>query len=288
MLTTTLKMLRDAQIGGYAIGAFNAENAEMVSAIVQAAEEMHSPVIIQTTPSTLKYLTPACFVGMVKAAAQTVSVPVALHLDHGASFSMAKDCIHSGYTSVMIDGSALPFEKNIQVTRQVVDYALNFGIPVEAELGKIGGKEDDVCAEQTAYTDPQDAQEFVKNTGVSSLAIAIGTAHGIYTSPPVLDLERITAIRQVLEIPLVLHGASGLSDEVMREAVKKGINKINFATELRMAYSQGIKQTIQDSPSAFDPKVYGRKGIEQVKELVKKKIQVCGSENRGIDGGDPF
>lgn len=280
MLVTTKKMLNDARDGGYAVGAFNAENAEMVWAIVNAAEELKAPVIIQTTSSTLKYFPPAYFANMAKAAAASVSVPVAIHLDHGASFELAKACIDSGYTSVMIDGSALPYEENIRVTQKVRDYADNFGIPVESELGKIGGKEDDTESDEDQYTDPAQAADFVSRTGISSLAVAIGTAHGIYAKKPVLDFNRATLIRKVVSIPLVMHGASGLSDEALREGVEKGMAKINFATELRIAFTDAVKAHMAEHPNDFDPKKYLGTARIAVKELVKAKILVCGSAGK--------
>ena len=280
MLVTTKKMLNDARDGGYAVGAFNAENAEMVWAIVNAAEELKAPVIIQTTSSTLKYFPPAYFANMAKAAAASVSVPVAIHLDHGASFELAKECIDSGYTSVMIDGSALPYEENIRVTQKVRDYADNFGIPVESELGKIGGKEDDTESDEDQYTDPAQAADFVSRTGISSLAVAIGTAHGIYAKKPVLDFNRATLIKKVVSIPLVMHGASGLSDEALREGVEKGMAKINFATELRIAFTDAVKAHMAEHPNDFDPKKYLGTARIAVKELVKSKILVCGSAGK--------
>ncbi|WP_312694976.1 class II fructose-bisphosphate aldolase [Caproiciproducens sp.] len=280
MLVTTKKMLNDARDGGYAVGAFNAENAEMVWAIVNAAEELKAPVIIQTTSSTLKYFSPAYFANMAKAAAASVSVPVAIHLDHGASFELAKACIDSGYTSVMIDGSALPYEENIRVTQKVRDYADNFGIPVESELGKIGGKEDDTESDEDQYTDPVQAADFVNRTGISSLAVAIGTAHGIYAKKPVLDFNRVTLIKKVVSIPLVMHGASGLSDEALREGAEKGMAKINFATELRIAFTDAVKAHMAEHPNDFDPKKYLGTARIAVKELVKSKILVCGSAGK--------
>lgn len=280
MLVTTKKMLNDARDGGYAVGAFNAENAEMVWAIVNAAEELKAPVIIQTTSSTLKYFPPAYFANMVKAAAASVSVPVAIHLDHGASFELAKACIDSGYTSVMIDGSALPYEENIRVTQKVRDYADSFGIPVESELGKIGGKEDDTESDEDQYTDPAQAADFVSRTGISSLAVAIGTAHGIYAKKPVLDFNRATLIKKAVSIPLVMHGASGLSDEALREGVEKGMAKINFATELRIAFTDAVKAHMAEHPNDFDPKKYLGTARIAVKELVKSKILVCGSAGK--------
>ena len=280
MLVTTRKMLEDAKAGGYAVGAFNAENAEMVWGIVHAAEELRSPVIIQTTSSTLKYLSPAYFAGIVRAAADATPIPVALHLDHGASYELAKECIDCGYTSVMIDGSALPFEENLALARRVRDYAEQFGVPVEAELGKIGGKEDDVSSDGDQYTDPLEAREYCERSGISSLAVAIGTAHGVYAKAPKLDLDRASEIAAVVRVPLVMHGASGLADDVMREGVRKGISKINFATELRIAFTQAIKAYLEKDPDVIDPKKYLTGARMAVAELTKAKMLVCGSDGK--------
>lgn len=272
---TSRQMLLDAQRGGYAVGAFNAENMEMVMAIIAAAEEMQTPVMIQTTPSTVKYASLALYRANVYAAAEAAGVDVCLHLDHGSSFDLAVQAIASGYSSVMIDGSHSPLDENIALTRAVVDVARPCGVPVEAELGKVGGKEDDLEADGCGYTDPADAVRFVAETGVGSLAVAIGTAHGIYSGTPVLDVERLRAIRAVVDIPLVLHGASGLSDAAVRETIAAGICKVNFATELRIAYSEGVKETLAADPAVFDPKKYGKTAMAHVKELVKAKIAVC-------------
>lgn len=274
------KMLIDAQAGHYAIGAFNAENMEMVKAIIAAAEELKAPVMIQTTSSTLKYATPEMFASMVRAEAKNASVPVCIHLDHGSSFELAVSCMISGYNSVMIDGSKLPFEENIAISKKVADIARANNIPVEAELGTVGGKEDDVVAEGNAYTDPAQAKEFAERTGITSLAVGIGTAHGFYKNTPVLDVERLSEIAAVVDIPLVLHGASGLSDEQIRECVKRGICKVNFATELRNAYSRAVAEYFAKDPEVVDPKKYGKEGMAAVTELVKAKMLVCGCNNK--------
>ena len=279
-LVTSGKMLKDAQKGGYAVGAFNAENMEMVKAIIKAAEELKAPVMIQTTPSTVKYGTLETYAAIVAAEAKMASVPVCLHLDHGNSFELAVQAIKAGYTSVMIDGSHEDFEGNIAVSNKVADVAKAVNIPVEAELGKVGGKEDDLEAEADTNTDPQQAKEFVERTGVDSLAVAIGTAHGFYVGTPVLDKERLTEIRQVVDIPLVLHGASGLSDEDVRECVKRGICKVNFATELRAAYTAAGKKLMEEKPETIDPKALGKVGMAAVTELVKGRMKVCGCDGK--------
>lgn len=279
-LVTSGKMLTDAQKGGYAVGAFNAENMEMVKAIIKAAEELKAPVMIQTTPSTVKYGTLETYAAIVSAEAKKASVPVCLHLDHGNSFELAVQAIKAGYTSVMIDGSHEDFEGNIAVSKKVADVAKAVNIPVEAELGKVGGKEDDLEAEADTNTDPQQAKEFVERTGVDSLAVAIGTAHGFYVGTPVLDKERLTEIRQVVDIPLVLHGASGLSDEDVRDCVKRGICKVNFATELRAAYTAAGKKLLEEKPETIDPKALGKVGMAALTELVKGRMKVCGCDGK--------
>ncbi|MBQ1312568.1 MAG: class II fructose-bisphosphate aldolase [Blautia sp.] len=279
-LVTSKEMLLDAQKRGYAVGAFNAENMEMVKAIIQAAEELKAPVMIQTTPSTIKYGTLDTYAGIVAAEAKKASVPVCLHLDHGSSFELAMQAIQAGYTSVMIDGSKLEFEGNVEVSKKVADVAAAMNIPCEAELGKVGGKEDDLVAVADTNTDPMQAREFVERTGVTSLAVAIGTAHGFYVGTPVLDKERLSEIRKVVDIPLVLHGASGLTDEDVSDCVRRGICKVNFATELRAAYTKAVRETLAADDKVFDPKVYGKAGIQAVKELVKARMIVCGCDHK--------
>ena len=279
-LVTSKQMLLDAQKGGYAVGALNAENMEMVKAIIAAAEELCAPVMIQTTPSTVKYGGLDMYAAMVAAEAKKAKVPVCLHLDHGSSFELAVQAIKAGYTSVMIDGSHEEFEENIAVTGRVVQAAHPVEIPVEAELGKVGGKEDDLEAEADTNTDPAQAEEFARRTGVDSLAVAIGTAHGFYVGTPVLDKERLSQIRQVVDVPLVLHGASGLTDEDVKDCVKQGICKVNFATELRAAYTDAGKKLLAEKPETFDPKALGKVGMAAVKEKVMERMKVCGCDGK--------
>jgi tagatose 1,6-diphosphate aldolase GatY/KbaY len=281
---TSAQMLKDAQNGKYAIGAFNVENMEMAIAIISAAEELRAPVMLQTTPSTVKYASLEVFSAMIRALADKATVPVAMHLDHGSSFALAQNAIAAGYSSVMIDGSKEPLDGNIAVTRSVVEEAAG-RVPVEAELGTVGGKEDSTVATTTAYTDPDDAAKFVAESGCSSLAVGIGTAHGIYVGTPVLDTERLAAIRAKLiesncDIPLVLHGASGLSAEAVRECIAKGICKVNFATELRQAYTAGTKEYLAKDEKVFDPKKYGKSAMAAVKAAVSERILVCGSNGK--------
>ncbi len=279
-LVTSTEILLKAQKEHYAVGAFNVENMEMAQAIISAAEELRAPVILQTTPSTVKYAGLDMYLANVATLAKKATVPVAMHLDHGSSFELAVQAIRAGYTSVMIDGSHESFEDNIDVSRRVVNVAKPNDIPVEAELGKVGGKEDDLECNDPGYTDPKDAVEFVEKTGISSLAVAIGTAHGLYAGTPKLDVERLKEIRKVVDIPLVLHGASGLSDKDVIDCIKEGICKVNFATELRIAYSDGVKEVLKENPETYDPKKYGAVGRERVKQLVMNRIKVCGSNGK--------
>ena len=281
MPLVTRNLLLDAQKGGYAVGAFNVENMEMVQAVVAAAEEMHAPVILQTTPSTIKYADLEYFYANVKTAAEKASVPVSIHLDHGNSFDLAMRALRAGYTSIMIDGSQKSFEENIAVTKAVVDACHPSGIPVEAELGKVGGKEDDLNGgEGNPYTDPQEAKTFVEATGVDSLAIAIGTAHGVYKGIPKLDMERLSETRKVVSGPLVLHGTSGVPDDAVRNCISRGICKVNYATDLRIAFSRGVNAVLKEHPDTIDPKKYSAQGREEVKQYVINKIKVCGSVNK--------
>ncbi len=277
---TTKQMLKDAQIGKYAIGAFNIENMEMAQAVVAAAEKMRAPVMMATTSSTARYAPPAVFYGIVRALADAATVPVALHLDHGDSVESAKAALAAGYSSVMMDGSKLPFEENIDVVRKVVEAAQEYDVPVEAELGKVGGKEDEHEVKDPGYTDPAEAARFVQETGIDSLAVAIGTAHGVYVSEPRLDVDRLSAIRAVVTIPLVLHGSSGLSDEAVRECVARGICKVNFATELRQAFTRGMREALAAKPDGFDPKQFLKPARDAVFALVCERISVCGSANK--------
>lgn len=275
-LVTTTYMLRQAQAGGYAIGAFNIENAEMAQAVCAAAQQTGMPVIMQTTASTLRYITPAGFVGMAAAAAQQYGVTAALHLDHGDSCQLACACIEAGYTSVMIDGSKLGFEENIALTRQVVDFAHSHGVPVEAELGTVGGKEDDVQSAGDQYTDPAQAAAFVARTGVDSLAIGFGTAHGFYATPPVLDLDRVSLVRRQVAVPLVMHGTSGIAAADVQTAIRGGICKVNYATELREAFTRGVQSYLAGDAQVVDPKKYLAQARANVTELVAQRIQELG------------
>lgn len=281
MLVTTKEILLKAQAGGYAVGAFNVENMEMVQAVLEAAEELNSPVIMQTTPSTVKYAGLDYYLSNVKTAAERASIPVVMHLDHGNSFELAMQALRTGYTSIMIDGSHETFENNVAVSKAVVDACHPSNIPVEAELGRIGGKEDDLDGgNDNPYTDPQEAREFIEKTGVDSLAVGIGTAHGVYKGEPKLQFDVLSQIREAVHIPLVLHGTSGVPDEAVRECIKRGICKVNYATDLRIAFTKGVKKVLVQTPEVIDPKKYNAAGREEVKKYVKNKIKVCGSVDK--------
>lgn len=274
---TTREILSAAQQGRYAVGAFNVENMEMAQAVIAAAEAMRAPVIVQTTPGTLKHAGPGVFAAMVGRMARDAGVPVALHLDHGSSFELAQQCLQEGYTSLMIDGSHKSFDDNVALTRRVV--ALAGDTPVEAELGKVGGKEDDLQAD-AAYTDPLQAQKFVEMTGIFSLAPAIGTAHGVYKAKPKLDIERLSRIRSLVSVPLVLHGTSGVPEDDVKECVRRGICKVNYATELRMVFTGAVRRSIAENPDAFDPKTYMSAGRSAVASCVEALIRICGSQGK--------
>lgn len=279
-LVSTKKMLLDAQRGGYAVGAFNAENLEMVQAIIAAAVEARSPVIIQTTPSTLKYASPDAFFGMVRAEAASAAADVALHLDHGSDFALCAKCLRAGYSSIMIDGSKAALEDNIALTRRVVEMCHAAAVPVEAELGEVGGKEDSLVSSGDHMTNPDDAARFTRETEVDSLAVGIGTAHGVYKSAPHLDINRLAQIREVVSVPLVLHGASGLTEKNVCDCIERGICKVNFATELRQAFTAATRDFLKTDGEAFDPKKYGKPARDAVRKQVLVRMEMCGSVSR--------
>ena len=281
-LVTSTEMFKKAYEGHYAVGAFNVNNMEIIQGIVSAAKEENSPLILQVSAGARKYASHIYLMKLVEAAVEDTGLPICLHLDHGEDFEICKACVDGGFTSVMIDGSKHPFEENIELTKRVVDYAHNKGVVVEAELGRLAGVEDavKVNTKDATYTDPDQAVEFVERTGVDSLAVAIGTAHGVYKGTPKLDIERLSEIRKVVSVPLVLHGTSGVPDDAVRECVARGMCKVNYATDLRIAFSKGLKEYLAKDPEVFDPKKYSAVGREYVKEYVKSKILVCGSNGK--------
>ncbi|MDR0719129.1 MAG: class II fructose-bisphosphate aldolase [Treponema sp.] len=279
-LVTSEKMLLKAREGCWALGAFNAENMEMIQAIIKAAEELNAPVIIQTTPGTLKYGSLDLYLANVSALAKNSPVPVAIHLDHGDTFALAAQALRKGYTSIMIDGSKYPLDENISLTESVVKFCKPCNVPVEGELGKVGGKEDGMSSDGAGYTDPAEAALFVEKTGVSSLAVGVGTAHGVYAKTPVLKVELICVLKNTVSIPLVLHGASGLSDDVVKDCIRRGICKVNFATELRIAYTEAVKDWLSKNPSTIDPKKFGNAAREAVSKKVMERMKICGCDGK--------
>lgn len=308
-LVTTTEMFKKAYEGGYAIGAFNVNNMEIVQAITEAADELRSPIILQCSSGARKYAKHAYLVHLVKAALEETSIPIALHLDHGGDFEICKQCIDGGFTSVMIDGSSLSYEDNIAVSKKVAEYAHERGVVVEAELGTLAGVEDDVKVEHgsESYTQPDQVEDFVNRTGVDSLAIAIGTSHGAYKFKPGQKpqlrfdiLEEVT--KRLPGFPIVLHGASsvlpkyvdiinanggklddaiGIPEDMLRQAAKSAVCKINIDSDLRLGLTAGIREHMFAHPDHFDPRQYLTDARAYVKEVVAHKITtVLGSEGK--------
>ncbi|MDR2974610.1 MAG: class II fructose-bisphosphate aldolase family protein [Propionibacteriaceae bacterium] len=279
-LVTTATMLRQARSGGYAVGAFNVENMEMVQAVVATADRLRAPVILQTTPGTLGYASLSMFAAMISAQAATTDVPIAIHLDHGDCFELAAAAVRAGYTSVMFDGSRRSYDENVDISQRVCQMCHAMDLPVELELGTVGGKEDTLTSTDVQYTDPDQATEFVATTKADFLAVAIGTAHGPYKGVPQLDVDRLSAIAAQVSVPLVLHGSSGLSDEAVADCVSRGIAKVNFATELRAAYLAAAREFLKADATAIDPKKMGKPARAAVSDLVAARMQVIGCVGR--------
>lgn len=275
-LVTTKSMLNDAYQNHYAVGAFAAHNLEILKAIIEAGEARGTPVIIQTTPGTIRYTGIDYTVSMVQTAAEGSRIPVALHLDHGDSFDTVCKCLRAGYTSVMIDGSGYPIEENIALVKKTVDAAHAMSVPVEAELGTIGGVEDDLVVEnaKAGLTNPESAVEFVTRSGIDSFAPAFGTAHGLYKKEPNLDFDRLKEISARVQIPLVMHGASGVPDGEVRKAIQLGASKVNFSTELKEVFAEELRQYLNENPKQSDPRKYFVSARRKVREIVEKKIDV--------------
>lgn len=281
-LVSSTPLLEAARKGGYAIGAFNVHTLEMLQAVVEAAEETRSPLILQTTVGTVKHLGADYVAAAAKVAASRSSVPIALHLDHCSDFAVIMQCIRAGYTSVMIDASHEPFERNVAETRKVVEAASAVGVNVEAELGRVGGVEDDIVVDErdALLADPGECAAFVEATGVHTLAPAIGTAHGIYKGDPGIDFDRIRRIAAKVSVPLVLHGGSGIPEDQVKRAVSLGMAKMNVATELRIVFSDAIKQVFAQYPDENDPRKYMVPAKQALKAAAIGKMRLCGSPGK--------
>lgn len=272
-LVNTSSLLNRALKKGVGVAAFNIENMDMARAVVECAKELGVSAIIQTTFSTVNYAGAKVLRAMVESTVREVGgVDVALHLDHGNTLEICKQCTDAGYSSIMIDGSHLPLEQNIALTASAAYYAHCKGLAVEGEIGRVGGVEDGLSS-SIAYTDEQECARFVKESKVDCVAIGVGTAHGHYKGEPVIDFERISAIKAAVAVPLVLHGASGLQPDVIKQCIKRGITKINFATELRLAYTNGVRALLAD-PQVYDPKEYQAAARESVKKVILEKLQL--------------
>lgn len=278
-LVSSTPMLQHARQNGYCIGAFNVHTLEMLQAVVEAADETESPLILQSTVGTVKHLGADFIAAMAQVAARKTRVPIALHLDHCTDFSIIAQCIRAGYTSVMIDASQFPFEENVAQTKKVVELAKAVGVNVEAELGKVGGVEDDIVVgeEDATLANPDECETFVELTGVPTLAPAIGTAHGIYKGELRIDFERIRLIAEKVSVPLVLHGGSGIPEDQVKRCVSLGMAKMNIATELRITFTDAIKDVFAQDPQANDPRAYMSAAKKALKQHAIEKMMLCGS-----------
>ncbi|MGI6116244.1 class II fructose-bisphosphate aldolase [Luoshenia tenuis] len=279
-LVNPILMLQKATEQKKAICALNAHTCESIQAIVWAAQRLGAPVMVAASQSTLQYMGVAEFAAIAKAVAKKADVPVALHLDHCTKFPMIVECIKEGFTSVMIDGSHLPYEENLALAQKVVEVAHAAGVAVESELGRVGGAEDDLNVDEreATFTVPEEAADYVRRSGVDSLAVAIGTAHGVYKGTPKLDLERLSAIRAAVSVPLVLHGASGVPDEAVRAAIARGIAKVNIATELKIPMAGAVREVLLGDENETDPRRYMGHAREVVSAVAEKKILLCGAD----------
>lgn len=281
-IQNTKDMLIKARQEGYAIPAFNIHNLETVKVVVEAAAELNSPIILAATPGTMNYSGRRYIQAIAEAAAEEHQIPIALHLDHHETVESIAESLALGVKSVMIDGSHGSFEENIALTNKVVEQAHAYGATVEAELGKLVGQEDDLIVEakDAEYTDPKAAVEFVKKTGVDSLAVAIGTGHGVYETKPNLDFERLTEIQKLVDIPLVLHGASGISVDEVQKCIALGCAKVNISTELKIPFSEALRNYLLENPRETDMRHYMKPAKEAMKKVVIEKIKMCMSDGK--------
>jgi fructose-bisphosphate aldolase class II len=281
-LVNLAAILRRSQAGGWAVGAFNGNNLEIIQAIIRAAEAEAAPVVIQASQGAIKYAELPYIAALALEAARRARVPVAVHLDHGTSWSQVVRCVRAGFSSVMIDGSHLPLEENIGLTRRVVELARPVDVSVEAELGRIGGTEDDITvdAREAFFTDPDEAAYFVQATEVDALAVAIGTAHGLYRGTPRLDFDRLTRIRERVPTPLVLHGSSGVPADAIREAIGRGVCKVNIDTDIRQAFTGKLRAVLAAAPEEIDPRKVLGPAREAAVEVIREKIRLFGGSGR--------
>ena len=281
-IVSTREMLNKAQREGYAVPAFNIHNLETLQVVVETAAELKSPVILAGTPSTINYAGGEFIVSMADAAAGKYDIPIAIHLDHYEEVDEIEEYIKLGFRSAMIDASHKAYEDNIATVKQVVEFAHKYDTTVEAELGRLGGQEDDLIVDEkdTKYTNPKQAKEFVEKTGIDSLAVAIGTAHGLYKGVAKLDFDRLKEMRDMVDVPLVLHGASDIPDELVKKAISLGICKVNVATDLKIPFSDAVKKYFIENPTANDPRKYMQPGKDAMKKIVAHKIMVCGSNGK--------
>lgn len=284
-LVSMKAVLEPAQRMKYAVPAFNVCNLEFAKTVIETAEEMQAPVIVSLHPIEMEYAGMDEIVQVVKSLAEKVTVPVVLHLDHGDSLETVMECLVRGFTSVMYDGSHLPIEENIKNTREVVRVAGTIGVSVEGELGLVGGAEGDnyvheVSLNTDQLTDPETAIRFVEETGVDSLAVAIGSAHGLYRGEPKIDIARLKEIRSRVSLPLVLHGGSGTPDPIIKECIANGIAKINIASELKYAFYQGITSSIHEQPDEYEPRKFLQSAQLHAKELIRQKFKLFGTHNQ--------
>jgi len=273
---TNAELMNKAMAEGYAVGAFNTNNMEITQSIVEAASAERSPLILAVSPGAMKYAGVAYLAAMARVAADETDVPISLHLDHGLTMDDVLKALDHGFSSVMIDGSKLPFEENIAVTRETVELARARGASIEAELGRLVGTEDSISISEreASMTDPDQAADFVQRTGIDALAVSIGNAHGWYKGEPELDFDRLRAIRSKVDIPLVLHGASGIPDEMIREACSIGVDKINIDTEIRDAFRQAVAAFVDENPDQIDPRKILTPARKAMREVVARKIRL--------------
>jgi ketose-bisphosphate aldolase len=283
MLVTTKELYKKAQKEGYAVGAFNVSTLEAIKAVINAAMKLRSPVVIETSENEMAYLDPALVFDIVQELAKDLRISVGLHLDHGKSMESVKRAISAGYTSIHLDGSSLPYEDNVRLTKEAADFAKAKGLTVEGELGHISGSSEihseGITIDEKMLTDPELAKKFVGVTGIDILAVSIGNIHGMYKNEPKLDFVRLAKIKEI-GLPMSLHGGSGIPEDQVRRAIGLGITKVNVNTELREAYTSSLRQELKENPDEIVPYEYLPEEIEAIEDIVEKKIRLFGSDNK--------